>query len=286
MEARDERQQAIFRRRRAVAVLVLVLCVVAAWSLLGGGSGEHARSSAPGPPPVVGPTPPHALESAIDRVLGYTTYIEAGTRRKREVALTFDDGPSPWTPKLVNVLRRHRVPATFFPVGYGIQRYGRYVELLKRDGFVIGDHTMTHAFLQRFKVADQAKEIDGQATLLTGAGLPYPRLFRPPYGSYNGGTLGLLTERRMLMVLWSVNPQDYFRPGAKTIVSRTLAGIHPGAIVLMHDGGGDRSETVAAVKMLIPKLRKRGYQFVTVPRLLQDDPPSRFQGPPPNLAGV
>ena len=286
MAARDERQQAIFRRRRAVAVLLLVLFVVAVWSLLGGGDGQHARSSAPGPPPVPGPTPPHALESAIDRVLGYTTYIEAGTKRRREVALTFDDGPSPWTAQLVKVLRRRGVPATFFPVGYGIQRYGRYLQLLKRDGFVIGDHTMTHPVLQRFDIAAQAKEIDGQAALVSCAGLPYPRLFRPPYGSFNQGTLGLITERRMLMVLWSVNPQDYYRPGARKIVSRTLAGVHPGAIVLMHDGGGDRSQTVAAVNALVPKLRKRGYRLVTVPRLLEDDPPARFQGPPPNLAGI
>jgi chitin deacetylase len=286
VEARDERQQAIFRRRRAAAGVLLLVFVVLVWSLLGGGGGGHARSSAPGPPPIVGPNPPHALESAIDRVLGYTGYIEAGSKHHREVALTFDDGPSPWTPKLVKVLQRRHVPATFFPVGYGIQRYGRYLQLLKRDGFVVGDHTMTHPVLQRFDIAAQAKEIDGQAALVSGAGLPYPRLFRPPYGSFNKGTLGLITERRMLMVLWSVNPQDYYRPGVKVIVSRTMADMHPGAIVLMHDGGGDRSETVAAVDVLIRKLRKRGYQFVTVPRLLADDPPPRLQGPPPNLAGI
>jgi peptidoglycan/xylan/chitin deacetylase (PgdA/CDA1 family) len=282
--ARDERQQAIFRRRRAVAGLLLVLFAVGVLSMLGGG-GHGARSSAPAPPPV-GPSPPHALEAAIDRVLGYTTYIEGGSKQRREVALTFDDGPSPWTPKLVKVLRRAHAPATFFPVGYGIQRYGRYLQELKRDGFVVGDHTMTHPVLQRFDVAAQAKEIDGQATLMTGAGLPYPRLFRPPYGSWNQGTLGLITERRMLMVLWSVNPVDYYRPGVSTIVSRTLAAVRPGAIVLMHDGGGDRSQTVAAVEILIRKLRKRGYQLVTVPRLLVDDPPPRNQGPPPNLAGL
>jgi peptidoglycan/xylan/chitin deacetylase (PgdA/CDA1 family) len=283
--AQDERQRAIFRRRRAGAGLLLLLFVVGLWVLIGGG-GNEVRSSAPGPPPVVGPNPPHVLDAEIDSVLGYTNYIEAGSKKKREVALTFDDGPSPWTPRLVKVLRRRGVPATFFPVGYGIQRYGRYLELLKRDGFVVGDHTMTHPVLQRFDVATQAKEIDGQAALVSGGGLPYPRLFRPPYGSFNQGTLGLLTERQMLMVLWSVNPQDYYRPGTKTIVSRTLADMHPGAIVLMHDGGGDRSQTVAAVKVLIRKLRKRGYQFVTVPRLLADDPPPRTQGPPPNLAGI
>jgi chitin deacetylase len=282
MGAQDERQRAIFRRRRAVAGALLLVFVIAVWTQLGGGG--HRRSSSGHA--AIKPPPPHAQESAIDRVLGYTDYIEAGTRRRREVALTFDDGPSPWTPKLVKVLRRRNVPATFFPVGYGIQRYGRYLQLLRRDGFVVGDHTMTHPVLQRFDIAAQAKEIDGQATLVAGAGLPYPRLFRPPYGSFDQGTRGLLTERQMLMVLWSVNPQDYYRPGAKMIVSRTLANMHPGAIVLMHDGGGDRSQTVAAVNVLIRKLRARGYRFVTVPRLLVDDPPPRRQGPPPNLAGI
>jgi peptidoglycan/xylan/chitin deacetylase (PgdA/CDA1 family) len=284
MAARDERQRAIFRRRRAVAGVVLLVLVIVVGSQLGGG-GHHAASSSLKPPPVKA-SPPHAQESAIDHVLGYTNYIEAGSRRHREVALTFDDGPSPWTPRLVKVLTRHHVPATFFPVGYGIQRYGRYLQLLRRDGFVVGDHTMTHPVLQRFDLATQVKEIDGQATLVSGAGLPYPRLFRPPYGSFNQGTLGLLTERQMLMVMWSVNPQDYYRPGANVIVSRTLASVHPGAIVLMHDGGGDRSQTVAAVNVLVRKLRARGYRFVTVPRLLLDDPPPRLQGPPPNLAGI
>jgi peptidoglycan-N-acetylglucosamine deacetylase len=283
MAARDERQRGIFRRRRAVAAALVLLFVIVVGSQLGG-SGHHDSSS--GHAAALKPPPPHARESAIDRVLGYTDYIEAGTRRRREVALTFDDGPSPWTPRLVKILISRNVPATFFPVGYGIQRYGRYLQLLRRDGFVVGDHTMTHPVLQRFDIAIQAKEIDGQATLVTGAGLPYPRLFRPPYGSFDQGTRGLLAERQMLMVLWSVNPQDYYRPGAKAIVSRTLAAVHPGAIVLMHDGGGDRSQTVAAVKVLIRKLRARRYRLVTVPRLLVDDPPPRLQGAPPNLAGI
>jgi peptidoglycan/xylan/chitin deacetylase (PgdA/CDA1 family) len=261
---------------------LLLLVVIVVSQLVGGG--RHGASSGPLPP--LAPLPPIPRQTSVDRVLGYTDYIEAGSRRKREVALTFDDGPSPFTPKLVKVLRRRHAPATFFPVGYGIQRYGRYLQLLKRDGFVVGDHTMTHPLLQRFDLDTQANEIDGQATLVRASGLPYPRLFRPPYGSFNQDTRNLLQQRRMLMVLWSVNPQDYYRPGAKVIVSRTLAGVHPGAIVLMHDGGGDRSQTVAAVNTLIRKLRARRYRLVTVPRLLADDPPSRLQGPPPNLAGI
>jgi peptidoglycan/xylan/chitin deacetylase (PgdA/CDA1 family) len=217
----------------------------------------------------------------VDRVLGYTDYIEAGTRRHREVALTFDDGPSPWTPKFVKVLRRGGVPATFFPVGYAMKEYGHYLQLLRKGGFAIGDHTMNHRLMGQLPADVQASEIDLQAALLRGAGVAYPRLFRPPYGSRL-----LLHERRMLMVLWSVNPQDYERPGTKAIVSRVMAMVKPGSIVLMHDGGGDRSQTLAALPVIVRKLRARGFHLVSVPQLLADDPPPRLQGPPPNLAGI
>jgi peptidoglycan/xylan/chitin deacetylase (PgdA/CDA1 family) len=290
MERGDERQEAaeaqrrqMFLRRRAGAAAVLVLLVAVIWSLLSGGGGRKAASG--GTTPI--PRPPVPAEpTAVDRVLGYTDYIEAGTRGRRDVALTFDDGPSAWTPKLVKVLRSRGVPATFFPVGYAIKEYGRYLQLLRRDGFTVADHTMNHHLMGQLPAETQASEIDLQASLLREAGLPYPRLFRPPYGSLNADTRLLLNERRMLMVLWSVNPQDYNRPGTKAIVSRVMATVKPGSIVLMHDGGGDRSQTVAAVPVIVRKLRARGYRLVTVPQLLADDPPPRLQGPPPNLAGI
>ena len=142
---------------------------------------------------------------------------------------------------------------------------------------------MTHPQLGELTGPKQIGEIDGQARLLRAARIPYPRLFRPPYGSFDSDTRGLLQERRMLMVLWSVNPEDYYGPGAKRIVKRVLEAVRPGSIVLMHDGGGDRSETVRAVPRIVQKLRARGYRLVSVPRLLRDDPPPRRQGPPPNI---
>jgi peptidoglycan/xylan/chitin deacetylase (PgdA/CDA1 family) len=282
--AEEERRRQVFRKRRAVwGGVALAFVVLLAWAVSGGGSHSSHRqaSHAPTPKP---PTP--SKPTSVDRVLGYTDYVEKGRPRRREVALTFDDGPSPWTPKLVKALLRRRATATFFPVGYAIQRYGGYLKLLQRRGFPVGDHTMNHPLLARFPLASQAAEIDGQAGLMRGAGLPYPRLFRPPYGSFNADTRLLIHERRMLMVLWSVNPEDYYRPGVQAIVSRVMAGVRPGAIVLMHDGGGDRSQTVAAVPIIVRKLRARGYRIVTIPRLLADDPPPRLQGPPPNLAGI
>jgi peptidoglycan/xylan/chitin deacetylase (PgdA/CDA1 family) len=284
--AREERRRRVIRQRRALAAGAVIALVALSWILIasGGGGGQaggRQASHAPGSRP-----PAHMKPTAVDRVLGYTDYIEKGRPRRREVALTFDDGPSPWTPKLVKALRRRHVAATFFPIGYAIARYRGYLKLERRDGFTIGDHTMNHPLMGRLQVDIQANEIDGQARLLRRDGVAYPRLFRPPYGSFNDVTRDLLQQRRMLMVLWSVNPSDYYRPGTQTIVSRVLAGVTPGAIVLMHDGGGDRSQTVAAVPAIVRKLRARGYRIVTIPRLLTDDPPPHTQGPPPNLAGI
>lgn len=269
--------------RLAAVALGVLACITLGVVLLSGGD-EH-RSTGPAhvlPQPKPAP-PSRRKRTAVDRALRYTDWINRGSPRLREVALTFDDGPSRWTPKLVKALRRVHARATFFPVGYAIERFPHHLRLLRRRGFTIGDHTLSHPLLGRLSGLRQLREIDGQARLLRRAKVPYPRLFRPPYGSFNKDTLGLLQERRMLMVLWSVNPEDYYRPGRKRIVARVLDAVRPGAIVLLHDGGGDRSQTVAAVPPIVRKLRRRGYRIVSVPRLLADDPPPRHQGPPPKF---
>jgi peptidoglycan/xylan/chitin deacetylase (PgdA/CDA1 family) len=285
----DERRRQMFRRRRAFAAAAALAAVALVWGLAAGAghddSGNRRAAQAPRPPKPK-PPPPRRKPTPIDRALGYTNYITHGSPRRREVALTFDDGPSQYTRGLVRALRRKHAPATFFPVGYAINAYGRQLRLVHRRGYPIGDHTMNHPLLDQFPATRQAEEIDGQAQLLLRAGVPYPRLFRPPYGAFDAPTLTLLHQRRMLMVLWSVNPEDYYRPGTKVIVKRVVQAVRPGAIVLMHDGGGDRSQTVAAVPRIVHQLRARGYRLVTVQRLLGDDPPPRHQGPPPNLAGV
>jgi peptidoglycan/xylan/chitin deacetylase (PgdA/CDA1 family) len=94
---------------------------------------------------------------------------------------------------------------------------------------------------------------------------------------WNSVTLAMLRKYRMLMVLWTVDTSDYRRPGISQIVKSAVAGAKPGAIILMHDAGGDRAETVAALPKVISRLRARGYRFVTVPRLLLDNPPPHNQ---------
>jgi peptidoglycan/xylan/chitin deacetylase (PgdA/CDA1 family) len=217
-----------------------------------------------------------AEDAAIDRVLTYTPYVSSGGDQSREIALTFDDGPSAYTQRLLGELRSLHVPATFFQIGYAIAEFPRYAAREVDFGFAIGDHTLTHPFLANMSLAGQRQEILGDAGQIHAYGAPYPRLMRPPYESFDALTTKVTRAARMLMVLWSVDTADYARPGIKRIVYTAVSGARPGAIILMHDGGGPRSETVAAVPTIVRDLRRRHYRFVTVPRLMLDDPP-----PPP-----
>jgi peptidoglycan/xylan/chitin deacetylase (PgdA/CDA1 family) len=208
-------------------------------------------------------------------------WVSTGGARRREIALTFDDGPGPFTLSVVRQLSRLHVPATFFQVGFMAPLFPQAERAVASNPlFVIGDHTERHAILGRLSRAAQAAQVDDQAWRLSGRGIPYPHLFRPPFGIFNRTTLAILRRRHMLMVLWSVDSQDYRRRGTAAIVSRVLRAARPGAIVLMHDAGGDRSQTVAAVPAIVKALRRRHYQLVTVPRLLQDNPPPRRQTRP------
>ena len=209
-----------------------------------------------------------SAERAIDRVMRHRAVIRRGSRHEREVALTFDDGPSPYTRAILGILHRARVPATFFPVGYSLDRWPRSLAGEAHGGHVVGDHTLHHPPLARLSFRDQLHELRGEASRLRRRGMPAVRLMRPPYGSYDRRTLTIARRLRMLVVMWSVDSEDYTRPGRAQIVRNVLAGAKPGAIVLMHDGGGPREQTVAALPAIIRRLRRRGFRLVTVPELL------------------
>jgi peptidoglycan/xylan/chitin deacetylase (PgdA/CDA1 family) len=139
--------------------------------------------------------------------------------------------------------------------------------------------------LARMSAHEQHEELFEQMARIELLGGKRPVLFRPPYGSFNAVTLAQLRELHLLMVLWSVDTGDYLEPGVEAIVQRALAGAQPGAIILMHDGGGNRSETIAALPAIIKGLRERGLEPVTVPQLMLDDPPPAGQPLPPGLSG-
>ncbi len=153
------------------------------------------------------------------------------------------------------------------------------------DGDVIADHTESHPMLARLSQHDQYEELFEGIARVELLGGHRPDLFRPPYGSFNANTLSELHALHLLMVLWSTDTGDYAQPGVSVIVERALAGAHPGAIILMHDAGGTRTQTIAALPLIITKLRARGFHLVTVPQLLLDDPPPAGQAIPANLSG-
>lgn len=195
-----------------------------------------------------------------------------GGGKQRIVALTFDDGPSPHTPKIVSILRRMRAGATFFQIGYALKSGQPIGAKERRHGLSIGTHTTTHSDLGLLSFRAQMAEIMAGVRAITRHGSPFPRFFRPPYDSYNAATLEVLRRLDMRMVLQTVDTQDWLRK-RKTIVRRALQGVQPGGIILMHDGGGNRSETVAALPEMIGGLRQMGYRVVDVPTLLREDPP-------------
>ena len=296
-EAKRARRQ---RRTRALAaggLLALVLMVAVAVDLA---SAHHhtARRGAIAPANAVdigGPllrgaagqlVPSHAQQLQLnDRILAYTSYVSLGSKRRREVALTFDDGPSPWTPKILAVLRREHAVGTFFEIGRNVLAYRRYTAQLARAGMAVGDHTETHLPLAELSAAGQAQEIDQAAAAIRNAGAPAPLLFRPPSGSFNSETLALLRARHMMMVLWTADTSDYRQPGVAKIRYTAISGARPGAVILFHDGGGPRGQTVAALPRIIRRLRARGFHLVTVWQLLHDDPPPVSQAPPRKLSG-
>jgi peptidoglycan/xylan/chitin deacetylase (PgdA/CDA1 family) len=282
------------RRRRlgaalALAALVIVLVVALTGSHQRGaassaGSSAHAAHSAS----LRAIPTADALErgdKAVDSVLGYTPFVRAGGTQRRDVALTFDDGPGPYTPGVLSVLEHEHVPATFFVIGYELRYFGAATARAIRDGFVIGDHTESHPMLAHLSARDQHEQLFEQAARIELLGGRRPRLFRPPYGSFNATTFRLLHQMGMLMVLWSADTDDYRHPGVEVIVQRATEGIKPGAIILLHDAGGDRSQTIAALPAIIRAVRARGFHLVTVPQLMADNPPPAGQPLPQNLSG-
>jgi peptidoglycan/xylan/chitin deacetylase (PgdA/CDA1 family) len=222
---------------------------------------------------------------AVKDVFAYTPFVSAGGARGRDVALTFDDGPGPYTPQVLSVLESSHVQATFFAIGKMESYFSASTQREVSDGDVVGDHTQGHLPLARLSVHEQREQLFEGIARIELAGGPRPELFRPPYGSFNEATLRELHSLGLLMVLWSVDTNDYLQPGVPTIVERVLAGARPGAIFLLHDGGGDRSQTVAALPVIIRELRARDYTLVTIPQLLKDDPPPPGQPIPHSLAG-
>ncbi|MGH9073360.1 MAG: polysaccharide deacetylase family protein, partial [Acidimicrobiales bacterium] len=184
--------------------------------------------------------------------------------RARVVALTFDDGPSPYTPAILDTLLRYHVPATFSIIGREGQAYHGILRQEVADGFGLQNHTWDHPPLAQVSPQAFASEVDRTTRLLQGV-LGHPvTCLRPPYGSTDAAVASGLGRRDLVEMLWSIDPSDYQRPGAAVIARRVLSALVPGAVILLHDGGGDRAQTVAALPAIIEGIRRAHYQIVPV----------------------
>jgi peptidoglycan/xylan/chitin deacetylase (PgdA/CDA1 family) len=196
--------------------------------------------------------------------------LSHGPRDRREVALTFDDGPlPPYTGQILDVLERYGAPATFFCVGMNAGPHAEELARMREQGHGLGNHTWSHPFLPELSRPQLAEQIDRtQEAIAAAGGGPAPTLMRPPYGSRTPTVLGWLAGLVRTTVLWDVAPDDWAMPGAEVIAQGVLHRARPGSIVLLHDGGGDRAQTVAALPPIIEGLLARGFRFVLVEDLL------------------
>jgi peptidoglycan/xylan/chitin deacetylase (PgdA/CDA1 family) len=187
--------------------------------------------------------------------------------RRREVAIGFDDGPAPDTLAFVRMLERSHAQATFFMIGRQLTAAYKGTLLRElRDGDVLGDHTFTHPELTA--IGNVRGQLQSTIRVIRSLSGYTPCVFRPPYGAYDSSIVRIARSLGLATVLWNVDPSDWALPGASAINQRVLAQVQPGSIIISHDGGGPRGETLAAYPSIIASLRARGYRIVTIPQLL------------------
>jgi peptidoglycan-N-acetylglucosamine deacetylase len=191
----------------------------------------------------------------------------ASSAPAKTVALTFDGGPSGYTPKIERILRRKGdIKATFFWVGSRVSGYEKVVRRVSSRGHEIANHTWTHPHLTRLSpgaIRSQLARTNRRLARLTGK---RPTLFRPPYGEVNRRVRRIARSLGLRTVLWDADSIDWMSD-CRAIVRRVAARVRPQAEVLLHDGGGNRTATVCALPRIIRNLRSRGYRFVTVSEL-------------------
>ncbi|MGV9316166.1 polysaccharide deacetylase family protein [Streptomyces sp. NPDC003691] len=184
----------------------------------------------------------------------------------RTMVLTFDDGPDPrYTPEVLDILARYDVPAMFFVCGEMAAAHGDLVRRMADDGHVVGNHTWSHPLMPSLapsRIRDEMGRTSEVVDELTGQA---PLWYRAPFGAWNRHSFEIGAELGMEPLAWTVDTLDWREPGAGTIVSRVLDGAAPGVVVLSHDAGGDRSQSVAALRNYLPKLLEAGFT-ITVPQ--------------------
>jgi peptidoglycan/xylan/chitin deacetylase (PgdA/CDA1 family) len=228
-----------------------------------------------------------AVSAAAAIAAGYQTMAPTGqwygrtftglAPGSRQVALTYDDGPNdPHTMQLLEVLARHSVQTTFFLIGRYVQQHPEIARAIAQAGHAIGNHTFTHPLLTFKSEAQIRRELRQCRAALEDAIGQHSNLFRPPFGGRRPAVLRLARELGLKPIMWSVTGYDWNAPPAAVIERKVARQIRGGDVILLHDGGhkqmgDDRSQTVIATDQLIARYKAEGYDFATVPRMMQKD---------------
>ncbi|MEU3825772.1 polysaccharide deacetylase family protein [Streptomyces sp. SID486] len=273
-----QKDQLFTRRRMLLAGAAALGSAGTAGIVLAEGGEETARSA---PAPVAGPQARQALKPSAFRLQPLTGYGPPRTaprklkvRRKpileisrsgRRMMLTFDDGPNPdYTPHILDTLAKYDVRAMFFVCGECVAVNRELVARMADEGHVVGNHTWTHPLLTTLGRKEIRSEMERTSDIIEDTYGERPQWFRAPYGAWNKAAFQLGAAMGMEPMAWTVDTTDWMEPGVDTIIDQVESGAAPGVVVLSHDAGGDRSQTVRAIREWLPYLIDSGYHL-TVP---------------------
>ncbi|EMF52071.1 MULTISPECIES: polysaccharide deacetylase family protein [Streptomyces] len=215
--------------------------------------------------PIAGYGPPPRRRTLVRPSVRHEPFLRVDGRG-RTMVLTFDDGPDPrYTPDILRILRDHDVRAMFFVCGEMAVRYKDLLREMADDGHAVGNHTWSHPLLTTLSRSRIHAEMARTSEIIEKAYGEPPLWFRAPYGAWNRAAFRFGAELGMEPLAWTVDTFDWRTPGAHTIARRVEDGAAPGVVVLSHDAGGDRSQSVRALRDYLPELLDSGYR-ITVPQ--------------------
>jgi peptidoglycan/xylan/chitin deacetylase (PgdA/CDA1 family) len=206
-----------------------------------------------------------ALFFISSNIMANNNIIRQFKTNEKIVFLTFDDGPEyPYTPKVLDVLDKYNVKATFFVLGGNAKTYPELIKRMLKDGHNIGNHSTSHAYLKQKSVSAIKQDIQRTDNILRSLNVPGPIPFRSPFGQTSNNIHIAVKQLNKYHVLFDFLPQDWKKISAKTIYNNVMKRLKPGLIITLHDGGKRRQQTVIATEMLIKDIRARGYKFKLV----------------------
>lgn len=213
------------------------------------------------------------IQTVSNLEVGRLKCVWHGPRDKKIVALTFDDGPNPkYTPAILDLLKQYNVKATFFVLGKHAEKYPEILKRESLEGHEIGNHTFNHINIKKSSQAEIKREFLKTQNIIFSITEVMPKNFRPPYGLYNKSLINMIEGYGAKIIIWSTtqDSRDWSNPGVNKIINETLSKTKNGDIILLHDHVEYKeSNTVEALKTILPELKKRGYKFITISQLIE-----------------